>query len=93
MPSALIVRRIKLGIGHVRTEKTRHYHGGALLPTPATLILVQFGPKEYNLIHLDDDGKEMTDTFHETIDDALSQSEREFRVKSCEWEVTEEPYL
>lgn len=92
MTSALIVRRVTLGVGHLRTGNVRHYGGGKLLSTPMSLMVVEFGPGQYNLIHLDEDGQEMTDTFHESVTDALSQAEIEFRVKPTEWRTTEEAY-
>jgi hypothetical protein len=55
-------------------------------------MLIEFGPGEYNLIHLDENGDEMTDTFHESIEDALSQADFEFRIKPSDWVAVEEPY-
>jgi hypothetical protein len=92
MNPAKIVRRASLGLGHLRTGNTRHYRDGELVATPVSLIVVEFGPDQYNLIHLDEAGKELTDTFHESIEDAFRQAAFEFRVSPGEWLTVEEPY-
>jgi len=55
-------------------------------------MIVEFAQGEYNLIHLDKNGGEMTDTFHDSVEDALRQAEFEFLVKPEDWATVEEPY-
>jgi len=43
------------------------------------------GDAGYYLFYCDADGQELTDTWHETEDDALGQAEFEFRVQPHEW--------
>jgi hypothetical protein len=86
----LLRRRIRLGPQHQPTGKTRHYHGNTLLPAPYELRIVKYldsnDPGCY-LFHCDASGTEFTDTYHETVEDAMSQAEWEFGVKQDEWEI------
>jgi hypothetical protein len=47
------------------------------------------GDPGYYLFYCDDSGVEFTDTYHDSLDQALSQAEWEFRTKADEWEVAE----
>jgi hypothetical protein len=50
------------------------------------LEIAEFGEDPgYSLLHLDQDGKTIWDTWHETLDDAMAQAAREFGVKSADW--------
>jgi hypothetical protein len=50
------------------------------------LTVAQRGPDiGYYLLYLDDQGEEMTDTYHETLDAALAQANAEFGVTKGEW--------
>lgn len=89
---ARIMRRVTLGLTHRMTGNARHYLTDQPLSRPFALMIVAFGPREYNLIHLDKAGREMTDTFHESIEDAYSQAEFEFLVKPEDWSIVEEAY-
>ena len=88
---ATIVKTAMLDPRHVRTGNTRHYRGGKLTPPPTRLIIVRFADG-YNLIHLDAENHELTDTFHETVDHAMKQAAFEFSVESHDWEDLNEPY-
>lgn len=92
MSAGTIIRRVNLGLGHLRTGSTRHYSKGELVATPVALMIVEFGSHAYNLIHLDNTGGEMADTFHESVEDAMRQAEFEFRVSPEEWLTVEELY-
>lgn len=88
MPDYAILKQVSLSTSHMPTGKTQHRQGGRqLLPTPAQLQIVRSaGEPGFYLLHLDKSGKEQTDTYHETIDGALSQAEWEFSIKPNEWE-------
>lgn len=79
--------RIKLGEGHQPTGKTRHYSGGTECPKPSELRIVQYlnDPGIY-LFYCDDAGREVTDTYHDSVEQAKDQAEFEFKVKPTEWE-------
>lgn len=80
-----ILKTIELKPFHVPTGKTRHYHGG-LLPAPSSLRIGQYpGRTGFYLFYLDKDGRELTDTYHSTLSEAMSQAEFEFLVKPEEW--------
>lgn len=95
--SYLIHRRIKLGSEHSATGKTRHTQGNLTpeglvstseLPPPHELVIAQLPPDEgYYLLYLDDLGNEITDTYHDSLGQALAQAEFEFRVQPEEWEI------
>jgi len=65
-----------------------------LLPAPAELRIVQedvprngISHSGFYLLYLDDNNAEMTDTWHETLEDAMAQAEWEFQVQPEEWEM------
>ena len=78
---------------HRPTGKTRHYYGSPFsqeervpVPPPSALEIVQYPDDDaYYLLYLDDSGNELTDTWHETINDAKAQAEFEFSVAPSEW--------
>ena len=79
--------KIKLGKRHDPTGKTRHYRGGAECSPPAELKIIQFSDDPgFYLLYCDDAGVEITDTYHETVEEAKAQAEFEFNVKPEEWE-------
>jgi hypothetical protein len=60
-----------------------------LLPPPAELRIVQY-PNDpgFYLLYYDRDGQEMTDTYHDSLEEAMAQAEWEFEARKGEWEVT-----
>jgi hypothetical protein len=102
-----VIRRVTLLPHHVPTGAVRHSVFSGLiededgvrldrsnprLPPPVSLAIVTFSDSEFNLIHLDGNGSEITDTFHESLDDALAQGLREFTIQPGDWDVVSEPY-
>ena len=76
--------------GHVATGFTVHRRGAAILPKPSALAIAQVGSDPgYYLLYLDDEGEEMTDTYHETVDAAFDQAKAEFGVPDTEWRKAE----
>ena len=55
------------------TGKTRHSVGGAVAPAPARLVIAQ-ATQGYYLLHIDEHGEEITDTFHDSVGDAMKQA-------------------
>ena len=83
-----ILRRVRLTSGHEPTGNTRHFLGRQPIPPPRELLLVQYeSDPGFYLIHLDEAGNELTDTYHETAEDAYAQAAWEFRVAEGEWEA------
>ena len=86
MPEYQVIRRVRLGAGHAPTGRTVHRRGEAEIPVPAELRIIQAaGESGCYLVHLDAAGAELTDTFHDTLEDALAQAEWEFQVRPGEW--------
>ncbi len=99
MSDYLVHRRIKLKPHHVPTGKTRHTQGawsddeglvrGAELPAPHELMIAQLPPdRGYYLLYLDENGNEITDTYHDSLEKALAQAKWEFDIDPDEWQVT-----
>ena len=87
MHDYIILKRIVLGPEHVPTGKTHHYDGEKEMPPAAMLKIVEYEDAHgFYLLHFDADGKEITDTFNESVEDALAQAEWEYQVKQGEWE-------
>ena len=71
----------------VATGKTKHYSGNTELPKPDFLQLVKYDDDTgYYLFYLDSNKECMTDTYHETIENAIDQALWEFGVKANDWE-------
>jgi len=98
MSDYLVHRRIVLKPHDVPTGKTRHTKGtwsddeglvrGPKLPAPHELVIAQLPPDEgYYLLYFDESGKEITDTYHETLDRAMEQAKWEFNVEPNEWQT------
>lgn len=75
-------------------ENAKHYSNGDLLPRPTALSIAEYigGSGGFYLFYLDETGKEQTDTFHDTLEQAFNQAEFEFNIKKNEWEKLAESY-
>lgn len=90
MPPYRILKRLRLGPQHVATGFTRHFRDGALLPAPVALLITQYRVDQgYYLFYCDESGEEQTDTYHDTLAQAMRQAEVEFGVKPEEWDNAE----
>lgn len=77
---------VELRSDHQPTGKTRHELNGVLLPPPVLLRIVQYdGDPGYYLFYCDETGCEMTDTYHDSVEQAMAQANWEFNVKAEEW--------
>jgi hypothetical protein len=95
----LVHRTITLKPHHSPTGRTRHSSAtisddgelirGPDLPAPHSLMIAQLLPDPgYYLLYLDESGEEITDTYHESLEKAFQQAEREFNVKPDDWDVS-----
>jgi len=83
-----LLRRIVLGPQHRPTGRTRHFYGRVELPLPSELRIVQYsGDPGFYLLYCDELGNELTDTYHDTLEEAMAQADWEFGVKPDEWQV------
>ena len=98
MKDYLVHRRIVLKPHHLPTGKTRHtmatWSGdldlsrGAELQALHELVIARITPDPgYYLLYLDASGKEITDTYHETLEKAMEQAKWEFNVEANEWQT------
>ena len=98
MSDYLIHRTIALKPHHRPTGNTRHRSGylteegelikGPDLPAPHALTIAQLLPdRGYYLLYLDEAGQEITDTYHDSLEEALDQAKWEFTVEPDEWDV------
>ena len=69
---------------HKSTGKTSHWLGSEELPAPSALCIAEL-ESAYYLLYLDDEGSELTDTYHESLQGAFAQAEFEFGVTQGEW--------
>jgi hypothetical protein len=80
--------RIRLGERHQPTGRTRHIAYGAEVRNVASLLIAKYdGDDGWYLLYLDAAGNELTDTYHDSVQDAKKQSEFEFDVQDSEWEM------
>ena len=78
---------------HKSTGNTRHMYGSPLnpeqqvpVPAPAALAVVRYDDEGgFYLLYLDPQGRELTDTWHETLEAAKDQAEFEFGVRPSKW--------
>lgn len=88
MAEYIILRQVRLGQGHQPTHKTRHYQGDKMVPAPHTLKIVQYPHDSgYYLLHFDEHDQELTDTFHNSIADAMEQATWEFHIQPSDWQI------
>jgi hypothetical protein len=88
MTNYVVLQRVKLSSRHAPTGKTCHYQGAVLLPPPAELRIVKYsGDTGFYLLHLDAEGVDLTDTYHDTLEDAQIQAQWEFQIVPNEWET------
>jgi hypothetical protein len=84
-----ILYRVVLRPDHERTGRTKHVVSGELMLKTAELRIVKIEPEHgFYLIHYDASGAELTDTLHDTLDEAMQQAEWEFRVAPSDWQRT-----
>jgi hypothetical protein len=74
---------------HVPTGGTLHTFNGAKLEAPAALAIVELSSKSgdgFYLMYLDSAGREITDTFHDSIAGAQDQAHLKFGIDESERE-------
>jgi hypothetical protein len=87
-PARRVIRQVALDPErHAATGNTRHYFGNALYKGGFSgLHIVQYENDDaHYLVYLGPDGNELTDTWHQSLGDALQQAETEFGVQPAEW--------
>jgi hypothetical protein len=89
MSEMVPLKKAMLNERHLRPGRTKHTlcdgQGSREFPPFVSLVIAQYlGDSGYYLLHLCEDGKG-TDTWHQSLDDALHQAEYEYEVKREDW--------
>lgn len=73
---------------HKLTKNTRHFvYGEQIEDSITSLKIVQCRPDAgFYLLYFDASGKELTDTYHSTVNEAMEQAKWEFGVEVRDWE-------
>ena len=87
--SEIVFREVTLDADrHRPTGATRHVVSGKASDGAHALRIVRYGVEAgFYLLYLDETGGEITDTWHESLDDAMHQAEFEFGVKPADWAI------
>jgi hypothetical protein len=97
-----VIARVRLGVAHGATGEVKHYYGlppevdeeqqgRTEVPGPVELRITQYEDVDgFYLFYCDEDGVELTDTYHDCLADAMRQAEREFNVREDEWEMVKQ---
>ena len=81
-----VLKQIQLNQNHAPTGKTVHLQENVKISPPSGLQIVSYeNDGGYYLLYLDSNGRELADTWHETLEAAQGQAEFEFNVKPQEW--------
>ena len=81
-----LLQKVQLKAHHHATGKTHHFENQEPITNIAELRIVKYEDDAgYYLLYFDENQKELTDTYHESIESAHKQAEWEFQVKPSEW--------
>lgn len=85
---AATVVYVRIGEGHRPTGGCRHSVGGRELGPVAGLAIGQYARDSgYYLFYCDADWNTLTDTYHDTLDDAKDQAEFEYEGVGASWKA------
>jgi hypothetical protein len=85
-PEPEYLYEVKLSDHHQDTGAVTHYYGSEALPLPASLRIMTYSDVDgFYLLYLDAQGDEMTDTYHETLEQAFAMAKREFTIDPADW--------
>ena len=91
MSNYQVTQKVILSAQNQPTGKTKHFKGQEELPTPHSLKIVKYPDGfGYYLLYFDKQGNELTDTYHEQLEDAVSQAKWEFSVNIEQWTIVRE---
>jgi hypothetical protein len=72
---------------HRPTGACEHKVGGSQQPSFAAVAICRFdGDDGFYLFYCDEEWKPITDTWHQTLDDAIKQAEFEYEGTSATWQ-------
>lgn len=74
---------------HTKTNNTKHYVSGQLLTGISILTICKYvNDAGYYLFYCGSDWKEFTDTYHDSMEDAMDQAEFEFANTHGDWIIS-----
>jgi hypothetical protein len=79
-----VVRNVTGKTVHLRGERVVDGIGASTLPAPTSVEVVEQDGAFY-LLRLDDDGKCIADTWHETVAAAKAQANFEYGIREEDW--------
>jgi hypothetical protein len=96
MDRMIAIKKVLLNENHLSPGRTKHTlsdsNGTRPFPPFTSLAIAHYpGQPGYWLMYSCDNGLG-TDTFHESLEDALGQAEWEFAVRPEEWIEVNEPF-
>lgn len=86
-----VLATVVLGAEHAPTGYTRHVYVGPdgteedVRPPSRLRIIRDEGDAGVLLLYEDESGNWLSDTYHETVEDAMAQAELEFTVRPEDW--------
>jgi hypothetical protein len=84
---AKVICFTKLDTRHIRTNNTEHHVSGQILQNIYGLAICKYEEEVgFYLFYCDPNWSTITDTWHETVDDAKEQAEFEFTNTLSTWE-------
>ncbi|MBN9659006.1 MAG: hypothetical protein J0H49_12555 [Acidobacteria bacterium] len=88
MTEMMFFLQVSLGSQHKGIGAARHFVGGQQAPRPSRLAIGAYGKNAgFYLLYYDEDDMEITDTYHNSVDEAQAQAEFEFGIVRAEWVV------
>lgn len=86
MQNYIVLKNANIKVDCHLPRKTSHIVFGKEAIIPSKLQIVKYLDTEgFYLIYLSSDDKEITDTFHDSINGAMEQAEWEYGVKKNDW--------
>lgn len=73
------------------TGKTRHLVGGADMAHAIASVLIEAADNAFYLLYFDREGNGLTDTWHQSMEEAKHQANFEFGLVEADWEESEQP--
>ena len=83
---AEILQYLIIDSSHKFTEQTKHYKKGELIKPMYALAICTYNEEEgFYLFGCNDEWESITDTFHDTVKDAMHQAEFEYSGTTNSW--------
>jgi death on curing protein len=81
-----VVRFTVIDRRHHHTRKTRHFIGGTMIGPASAVAICEYENGGYLLFSCDENWQPRTDTWHQSLEDAMRQAEYEYEGVSRTWQ-------